>query len=101
MDRDFYIASWNRGFRIFNKDSISAMDVTSFETLFPGGTDGDPIVLYDAVADRYIVTEFEDEPNDFHVAISKTNAPINDGWHIYSADSFETIDFPDYTKFSI
>ena len=101
VGRDFYIASWNTAFRIFNKDGTPAMEAASLETLFPGGTDGDPIVLYDAAADRYILTEFEDEPNGFHVAISKTNDPINDGWHIYSADSFETIDFPDYTKFSI
>ena len=77
------------------------MPAASLDVLFTGGSDGDPIVLYDAAADRYIVTEFEDDPNGFHVAVSQTNDPINDGWHIYSADSFQTGEFPDYTKFSI
>ena len=101
VGRDFYIASWNLAFRIFNKDGTPAMPAAGLETLFPGGADGDPIVLYDAQADRYIVTEFEDNPDGFHVAVSETNDPINDGWHIYSADSFQTAAFPDYTKFSI
>ncbi len=101
VGRDFYIASWNVAFRIFNKDGSPATPAASLTTLFPGGVDGDPIVLYDAQADRYIVTEYEDDPNGFHVAISQTNDPVNDGWHVYSADSFQTGEFPDYTKFSI
>ncbi|CAM1367761.1 GEVED domain-containing protein [Tenacibaculum xiamenense] len=101
VGRDYYIAAWNTAFRIFNKDGTPATDAASLATLFPGGADGDPIVLYDAQADRYIVTEFENDPNGFHVAISQTNDPINGGWHTYSADSFQTGTFPDYTKFSI
>ncbi len=101
VGRDYYIAAWNTAFRIFNKDGTPATDAASLATLFPGGADGDPIVLYDAQADRYIVTEFEDSPNGFHVAISQTNDPVNGGWHTYSADSFQTGTFPDYTKFSI
>ena len=101
VGRDYYIAAWNTAFRIFNKDGTPAMDAASLATLFPGGVNGDPIVLYDSQADRYIVTEFEDNPNGFHVAISETNDPINGGWHTYSANSFQTGTFPDYTKFSI
>ncbi|CAL2088962.1 GEVED domain-containing protein [Tenacibaculum sp. 190524A05c] len=101
VGRNYYIASWNKAFRIFNKDGTPAMPEASLATLFPGDTDGDPIVLYDSQADRYIVTEFEDDPNGFHVAISQTNDPINGGWHVYSATSFQTGTFPDYTKFSI
>ncbi len=101
VGRDYYIAAWNTAFRIFNKDGTPATAAASLSTLFPGGADGDPIVLYDSQADRYIVTEFEDNPNGFHVAISETNDPVNGGWHTYSASSFQTGTFPDYTKFSI
>ena len=101
IGRDYYIAAWNTAFRIFHKDGTPATDAASLSTLFRGEEDGDPIVLYDAQADRYIVTEFEDEPNGFHIAISQSNDPVNGGWHIYSADSFQTGTFPDYTKFSI
>lgn len=101
VGRDFYIASWNTAFRIFNKDGSPATPAASLTTLFPGTSIGDPIVLYDAQADRYIVTEFENDPNGFHVAISQTNDPVNGGWHVYSASGFQTGTFPDYTKFSI
>ncbi len=101
VGRDYYIASWNTAFRIFNKNGTPATPAASLTTLFPGSPNGDPIVLYDAQADRYIVTEFENSPNGFHVAISQTNDPVNGGWHIYSATGFQTGTFPDYTKFSI
>ncbi|AUC13944.1 hypothetical protein BTO06_01705 [Tenacibaculum sp. SZ-18] len=101
VGRDYYIASWNTSFRIFNKNGTPATPAASLTTLFPGSPNGDPIVLYDAQADRYIVTEFENSPNGFHVAISQTNDPVNDGWHTYSATGFQTGTFPDYTKFSI
>ncbi|TCP23546.1 putative secreted protein (Por secretion system target) [Tenacibaculum skagerrakense] len=101
VGRDYYIASWNTAFRIFNKDGSPATPAASLTTLFPGTPNGDPIVLYDSQADRYIVTEFENNPNGFHVAISQTNDPVNGGWHVYSANGFQTGTFPDYTKFSI
>lgn len=101
VGRDYYIASWNTAFQIYNKNGTPATPPASLATLFPGNPDGDPIVLYDVEADRYIVTEFEDDPNGFHVAISQSNDPVNGGWHVYSATSFQTGTFPDYTKFSI
>ena len=96
-----YIAAWNTAWRVFNKDGTPAIPAASLATLFPGGADGDPIVLYDSEVDRYVVTEFEDNPNGFHVAISQTNDPTTGGWHVYSANTFQTGTFPDYTKFSI
>ena len=101
IGRDYYITAWNTAFRIFNKDGTPASEAVSLGTLFPGDVNGDPIVLYDSEADRYIITEFENNPNGFHIAISQTNDPVNGGWHTYSAESFQTGTFPDYTKFSI
>ena len=100
---DFYIASWNTSWQIFNKDGTPAAGMpnpASLATLF-GEAPGDPIVLYDAEVDRYVVTQFSGSPNGFHVAVSQTNDPINDGWHVYSSTDFQTGAFPDYTKFSI
>jgi hypothetical protein len=103
VGRDFYIASWNTAWQIFNKDGTTATGMpnsASLATLF-GEAPGDPIVLYDSEADRYIVTQFSGSPNGFHVAVSQSNDPINDGWHVYSSTDFQTGAFPDYTKFSI
>ncbi|MDB4438944.1 thrombospondin type 3 repeat-containing protein [bacterium] len=63
---------------------------------FPGGL-GDPIVLYDQEADRWMKSEFASAGNHLHVAISQTNDPLG-CWHIYI---YDTPNFPDFPKFGI
>ena len=95
-----YIAGWNSAFKIFDKEGNALMEEASLSTLFPGNDIGDPIVLYDAGADRFIITEFDNSPQGLNMAISKGPDPLNDGWYIYTT-GFETNRFPDYCKFSI
>ena len=95
-----YLGGWNSAFRIFDKNGNPLTPEASFSTLFPGNTIGDPILLYDALADRFIITEFDDNPNGLNIAISKGPDPVNDGWHVYTT-GFEITSFPDYPKFSI
>ncbi len=95
-----YIAAWNFGFRIFDKNGNPLTSEASLGTIFPGNTIGDPIVLYDSNADRFIITEFDSSPNGFNFAISQGPDPVNDGWYVYDT-GFTTGSFPDYTKFSI
>ena len=68
-----------------------------------GGQDvtglGDPIVLYDHLANRWFLSEFTRTPvNAVHIYISKTQDPIAGGWHHYR---FDTPNFPDYPKFGV
>ncbi len=101
IGRDFYVAAWNTGWRIFNRDGTPATPAASLASLL-GDNDGDPIVLYDSEADRYIIMEFETAPPfGFKIAISTTNDPVNDGWHTYDVSDFGTSAFPDYQKMSI
>lgn len=95
-----FVGAWNTGFRIFDKEGNALTPEASLATLFPGNTKGDPIVFYDADADRFVITEFDDNPNGFNMAICQGSDPVNDGWHIYTT-SFGTGSFPDYTKFSV
>lgn len=95
-----FIGGWNVGFRIFDKSGNPLTPTASLSTLFPGNNLGDPIVLYDKEADRFIITEFDSSPNGFNVAISKGPDPVNDGWWVYTT-GFTTGSFPDYPKFSI
>ncbi|MBL4888052.1 MAG: hypothetical protein JKZ03_06300, partial [Flavobacteriaceae bacterium] len=95
-----YLGGWNVGFRIFDKSGNPLIPEASLTTIFPGNDLGDPIMLYDALADRFIITEFDDSPNGFNIAISKGPDPVNDGWHVYTTE-FGTSSFPDYPKFSI
>ncbi len=103
-----YIAAWNFGFRIFDKSGNPLTPEMALSTLFPGNNIGDPIVFFDANVDngpgeprgRFVVTEFDNAPNGFNVAVSGGPDPVNDPWFVYTT-GFGTGEFPDYTKFSI
>ena len=95
-----YVAAWNTSFRIFDKSGNPLTPAASLATLFPGNAIGDPIVFYDAAADRFVITEFDASPNGFNVAVAQGSDPVSSGWHIYTT-GFSTGQFPDYTKFSV
>ena len=95
-----YMASWNTSFRIFDKSGNPLTETALLGTIFPGNNIGDPVVIYDAQADRFILTEFDDNPNGFNMAVCQGSDPVNDGWYVYTT-GFETGSFPDYTKFSV
>lgn len=95
-----YLAAWNSGFRIFDKGGNPLTPEASLSTVITGNNQGDPIVMYDKWADRFIITEFDNNPNGFEMAICAGPDPVNDGWFLYQAQ-FTTGSFPDYTKFSI
>jgi len=95
-----YVAAWNSAFRIFDKDGNPLTNEASLATIFPGNAIGDPIVFYDAAVDRFVITEFDNSPNGFNVAVCQGPDPVNDGWHVYTT-GFGTGSFPDYTKFAV
>ncbi|MCF8368282.1 MAG: hypothetical protein K9G76_04510 [Bacteroidales bacterium] len=92
-----FVNSWNSAFRIWDKAGNALTPVASLSTIFPGETAGDPIVIYDHIADRFIVTEFTFQ-NGFLVAVSQGPDPVSSGWYTYY---FSTNSFPDYPKFSL
>lgn len=90
-----FVNSWNSSFRIWDKSGNPLTAAASLGTILPG-TMGDPIVLYDPFADRFLITEFYS--NGFDVAVSKGANPVTSGWWVYR---FATNTFPDYPKFSL
>ncbi|MEI6901300.1 MAG: PKD domain-containing protein, partial [Bacteroidota bacterium] len=90
-----FVNSWNSAFRIWDKMGNPLIAEASLGTILPG-TMGDPIVMYDPFADRFLITEFYS--NGFDVAISKGSNPVTSGWYVYR---FPTNTFPDYPKFSV
>ncbi len=63
---------------------------------FNSSSAGDPIILYDEVANQWIITEFTD-PANLLIAVSETDDPLGS----YFAYSFSTPNFPDYPKYAI
>ena len=58
---------------------------------------GDPVVLYDALADRWFMAEFASGSNDIYIAVSQTASPLG-AWYTYT---FTAPNFPDYLKFGV
>ena len=58
---------------------------------------GDPVVLYDALADRWLISEFTSNNNNLIVAISQTPNPTG-AWYVYS---YTATNFPDYPKYGV
>ncbi|MCB9168835.1 MAG: hypothetical protein H6597_03415 [Flavobacteriales bacterium] len=85
-------------FRIYDK-SGTALGAQVYLDNFTGsaGGYGDPVVLYDALADRWLMSEFAASGNHFLVAVSTTSDPTGT-WYAYN---FTTPQFPDYPKYAV
>ncbi|NQV23923.1 MAG: hypothetical protein HQ518_06100, partial [Rhodopirellula sp.] len=93
---------------IFNKDSTPAFAPFNLSSLAPIGSTvdgaGDPIVVYDELADRWVMMEFSGgsttDPNEVYVYISQTSTPTNNptDWSFFQ---FTFPNFPDYPKLSV
>jgi hypothetical protein len=87
-------------FKIFNKSNGSIVGtVKNLGSLWSPAVDdaGDPIVLYDKYADRWLIAQF-DKPTVIHVAVSKTGDPAG-SYYTYSFNVGN--EFPDYFKLSV
>jgi len=99
-----FMQTINTVYAIYTKTGAIAAGPTNMNLLFGSVTgatcnDGDPVVLYDEQADRWVVVEFSIcGSNDYMLfAISQTNDPTG-AWHRYS---FDVDDMPDYEKIGI
>jgi subtilisin-like proprotein convertase family protein len=88
-----YVQTVNVTFRIWDKAGNALTPVASLNTLFGplGGScgsseDGDPIVVYDQLADRWLISQFctvADPNNHQLIAISKTGDPTG-AYYLYN-----------------
>ena len=91
---------------IYNKgDGSVALGPFTMRSLAPAGSlgaqgAGDPMVLYDHLANRWVLAEFTDRfvGNSLNVYVSRTDDPTDNLWHYYE---FATPEFPDYLKLGV
>lgn len=96
-----YIHSWNSGFAIFDRAGNLLMPHASLGMIWPGKTNGDPIVLYDRYADRFVITQFDSTDQDgdpfaLLLAVCQGPDPVNDGWYTYRYEFSTFQDYPHY-----
>ncbi|NOZ79559.1 MAG: PQQ-binding-like beta-propeller repeat protein [Acidobacteria bacterium] len=110
---NYYVQWTNTMFTIFNKSDASvaygpAAGNTLWSSLGSGNecaddNDGDPIVEYDQMANRWIMTQFavsqtDDKTNYYQcIAVSQTSDPTG-SWYLYE---YTFSDFNDYPKMGV
>lgn len=99
---DHYVQAVNTAYRVWNKDgsAVSGQPPSGFplNNLWPGASnDGDPIVMYDKHADRWVITQFQVSGNKILFAISQSTDPLGS----YFTYEYTFNQFPDYPKYSI
>jgi len=103
---NYYIQSYNGSsgsiFSVYNKTTGALVSgPTNMETLGSGQCGsgaGDPIVLFDEMANRWLLSEFSQAGNNLCVYVSQTSDPITGGWYAYA---FSSPTFPDYPKYGV
>ncbi|MFZ5857077.1 MAG: hypothetical protein ACOYZ6_09610 [Chloroflexota bacterium] len=110
-----YIQAVNTSIGIFDKATGTRLAAFTFDNFFVanGGSGacatlnyGDPIVLYDQISGRWIITDFAfagdgtTPPYYECVAVSKSADPVSGGWWLYEIVASTTA-LNDYPKFGI
>jgi Secretion system C-terminal sorting domain len=82
---------------IYDKNGTVALAQAYIDAIstIPGA--GDPVALYDQLADRYFISEFSASGNKLVILISQTNNPLG-SWYVYS---FTAPSFPDYPHYGL
>lgn len=100
-----YIQMVNSRFQIFTRAGVSVYGPANINTLFAGfggacqtRNDGDPVVLHDQFANRWVLLQFTSAAPYFNcMAISATSDPLG----AYYRFAIPAPIFPDYPKFGI
>ncbi len=109
---NYYVQTVNAAFQVFNRNGTSAYGPAAINTIWTGFTgfcetynDGDPVVVYDQLADRFVVSQFAFQSSSagpFYecVAVSSTGDPTGT-WNRYAFLTDASSIFPDYPKLSV
>ena len=115
------IEAVNTSWAVYDKSTRATLAANSFDALFTGtGTScdddnhGDPVVLYDTIGGRWILSDFawtDYEQGPFYecIAVSQTGDPVTGGWWFYAYEMGQSPGdappsrgyLPDYPKLSI
>ncbi len=104
------VAMCNLSFQIFNKTGATLFGPAANNTLWAGfggscqtSNSGDPIVLYDRAADRWLLSQFTATTAPFLncVAISTTSDPTGSYYRYAFKTGTTGANFPDYPKYGV
>ena len=100
-----------RQYAIYDKTTGQEVQAFTFNSFFTGSglpaatsNRGDPLVLYDQHAKRWLISDFawngSSGPSYLNIAVSKTSDPIQGGWWMYGYLHHQTY-LNDYPKWGV
>ena len=93
-----YVHSVNSLVKIFDKTGTLLVGPVALGTFLGiGSNSGDPIIMYDQLADRWFVSEFGSLNNSLAIGVSVTNDPTG----AYNVYQYTFGSFPDYPHYSV
>ncbi len=93
-----YVQAVNVVVKIFDKTGDVLLGPTSLGTfLGSGNNNGDPIIMYDQLADRFFVSQFRVSDDALIIGISTTPDPTG----TYNVYEYSLDAFPDYPHYSV
>src|SRR5262245_16593299 len=97
----------NVDFAVFNKAGTAVYGPVPTNTLWTGfggncpiQNDGDPIVAYDRIADRWIITQFQVSTQPYQQCVAISTSPDPTGSYYRYAFNYPNV-FPDYPKLGV
>ncbi|HEX9942745.1 MAG TPA: hypothetical protein VGG03_12055 [Thermoanaerobaculia bacterium] len=100
-----YVQAVNISLAIYDRTGNLLVGPSPINALWAGfggpcesNNNGDPIVRYDHLADRWLVSQFAFSAGFQCIAISRTPDPVAGGWYLYA---FPTPSTPDYPKIGV
>ena len=106
---NYYVQTVNSNYAVYNKSGTTKLAATDLANIFGAFTcdDGDPVTMYDKFADRWVITEFQENgacgSNDaidtLMMAVSVSSDPTGKFFVYYFCP--DNADFTDYPKYSI
>jgi hypothetical protein len=111
-----YVQLVNTALAVYNKQGTLLAGPTPINALWSGfggacetQNNGDPVVRYDHLADRWLISQFAlpGGAQGLHecIAISRTPDPVSGGWFLYDFPTIEASTgnpvFPDYPKIGV
>ena len=103
---NYYLQAVNQSFAVYTKTGTLVYGPASLRTIWQGlggyTSDGDPIVLYDHLANRWFISQFSlpNYPNGPYyelIAVSQTEDTLG-SWYRYA---FKFTNMPDYPKLGV
>ncbi|MDX1461960.1 MAG: CARDB domain-containing protein [Marinirhabdus sp.] len=94
---DHYVTAVNLALKIFDKAGNTLAGPLNLNSIFGISGNGDPIVMYDQLADRFFVSQFRVANNALLIAVSTTADPTG-SYYVYQ---YPLNAFPDYPHYAV